>query len=400
MAGTGKGQRDQVNLEVSPGTAPRDTGSENEPRLLFFSGGTALKDTAHELASRTGNCVHLITPFDSGGSSAALRKAFDMPAVGDLRARMMALADTRYPGNPEIYTLFAYRLLEDAPAAFLRNELQSLLDGRHPLMAQIPSPMQGVIREHLSIIVGAMPADFPLAGANIGNLVLTAGYLMHEEKLGQVAALYSRMLHVRGTVRTVVDVPAHLAVRLASGQVIVGQHRFTGKFGKAIDSAIQDIWLTASEDSPEPVSVAIDRRVEALIGSADAICYPVGSFYSSVAANLLPAGVGRAVAANCGPKIFVPNLGLDPELKGHTLAMQVERLIALLGRDAPDAKPAELLSVVLVDEERGVYAGGLPKEMLRGLGITLVSMPLVREGKGPLADSRLLAEGLMRVAGF
>ena len=390
----------QVELQGLLGTDPRDTDSENEPRLLFFSGGTALKDTAHELISRTGNCVHLITPFDSGGSSAALRKAFNMPAVGDLRARMMALADTRYPGNPEIYALFAYRLPEDAPAAFLRNELQSLLDGRHPLMAQIPSPMQGIIREHLTIIVEVMPADFPLAGANIGNLVLTAGYLMHEEKLGQVAALYSRMLHVRGTVRTVVDVSAHLAVRLASGQVIVGQHRFTGKFGEVIGSAIQDIWLTASEDSPEPVSVAIDRHVEALVNSADAICYPVGSFYSSVAANLLPVGAGRAVAANSGPKIFVPNLGLDPELKDHTLAMQVERLIALLRKDAPDAKPADVLSVVLVDEERGVYSGGLPKEMLRGLGISLVNMPLVREGKGPLADPRLLAEGLMRVAGF
>ncbi|MGE4294032.1 MAG: 2-phospho-L-lactate transferase CofD family protein, partial [Desulfovibrio sp.] len=64
------------------------------PRVLFFSGGTALRDTSAELVRYTHNSVHIITPFDSGGSSAILRKAFDMPAVGDIRNRLMALADT------------------------------------------------------------------------------------------------------------------------------------------------------------------------------------------------------------------------------------------------------------------------------------------------------------------
>ena len=31
-----------------------------------------------------------------------------------------------------------------------------------------------------------------------------------------------------------------------------------------------------------------------LIGSADVIVYPIGSFWSSVCANLIPAGVGQA----------------------------------------------------------------------------------------------------------
>lgn len=371
-----------------------------EPRILFFSGGTALKDTARELACRTRNCVHLITPFDSGGSSATLRRAFNMPAVGDLRARMTALADDRLPGNPEIYALFAHRLPEEAPRGRLTRELEELLDGRHPLMAPVPSPMQGIIRQHLRAFAGAMPDGFLLGGANIGNLVLAAGYLTHDRKLGQVAALYSRMLRTRGMARTIVDSVAHLAVRLESGEVIVGQHRFTGKNGRAVSSAISDIWLTPSEDAAHAVSVALDRRTEELIRSADAICYPVGSFYSSVAANLLPAGVGRAVAANSGPKIFVPNLGRDPELAGHSLAMQVERLVSLLQRDAPHARPGELLSKVLVDEERGMYPGGVPRKLLAGLGIELVNMPLVREGGGPLADAGLLAEALLAAAGF
>ena len=75
---------------------PPDEGS----RILFFSGGTALAPVAAELSRHTRNAVHVITTFDSGGSSAELRRVFDMPAVGDIRARIMALADRSLEGNP------------------------------------------------------------------------------------------------------------------------------------------------------------------------------------------------------------------------------------------------------------------------------------------------------------
>ena len=61
------------------------------PRLTILSGGTAFNDTARVLKHLTHHSAHLLTPFDSGGSSAILRTSFDMPAVGDLRSRIMAL---------------------------------------------------------------------------------------------------------------------------------------------------------------------------------------------------------------------------------------------------------------------------------------------------------------------
>ena len=370
---------------------------ERGPRLLFFSGGTALRDTARELLCYTHNSIHLITPFDSGGSSATLRKAFAMPAVGDLRSRIMALADAKRVGHSEIYTLFAYRLAdEDQPS--LMRELSSLSEGRHPLLRQIPEPMQGIIREHLRCFERAMPPDFPLAGANVGNLVLTAGYLMHDRRLRPIIALYSRMLQARGVVRPIVEKPAHLAVRLANGETIVGQHRFTGKETACITSPIVDIWLTASEDSTQPVEVAIHRNTVETIAKADLVCYPVGSFYSSVAANLLPKGVGRAIASTGCPKVFVPNLGRDPELEGHTVKMQVERLLSLLKADAPEAEERDLLNVVLVDADDGRYPSELPRRWLAKKGIHMTSRPLVRRGKGPLADAGLLAAALTGLA--
>ena len=64
------------------------------PRLTFFTGGTALRALSRELTRHTHKSVHLVTTFDSGGSSAALRQAFAMPAMGDIRNRLLALADS------------------------------------------------------------------------------------------------------------------------------------------------------------------------------------------------------------------------------------------------------------------------------------------------------------------
>ena len=42
---------------------------EYGPKILFFSGGSAMRDLASVLKNYTHNSVSLITPFDSGGSS-------------------------------------------------------------------------------------------------------------------------------------------------------------------------------------------------------------------------------------------------------------------------------------------------------------------------------------------
>src|SRR6056297_2095826 len=92
------------------------------PRILFFSGGTALRELSQEIIHYTHNTTHIITPFDSGGSSAVIRKAFGMPAVGDLRNRLMALADKSVHGNPAIFDLFTHRLPADQVQNWLQDE--------------------------------------------------------------------------------------------------------------------------------------------------------------------------------------------------------------------------------------------------------------------------------------
>ena len=110
------------------------------PKILFFSGGSALKKLSQHLIHYTHNSIHLITPFDSGGSSAVLRKAFAMIAVGDLRNRLMALADQSVRGAPDIYELFAMRFAQHSNEV-LKLELDDLVRGRHPLIQKVSHSM-------------------------------------------------------------------------------------------------------------------------------------------------------------------------------------------------------------------------------------------------------------------
>lgn len=235
-----------------------------------------------------------------------------------------------------------------------------------------------------------MPVDMDLAGASIGNLILTSGYLSLDRQLEPVVRVFSGMVQARGVVMPVADSCAHLCVRLENGEVIVGQHRFTGKTATAITSPIHDMWLSASLDDPSPVSVPIQPRLAHVIRTADLICYPVGSFFSSVMANLLPLGVSCAVREAACPKVFIPNLGTDPELFGLTVQDQVAYLL----RFGADGCPAgQALNWLLVDEDESRYPGGIPYEWLARLGIRVRKAHLVSEP--PYLDAGLLCRELL-----
>lgn len=366
------------------------------PRLLFFSGGTALRRTSARLVNYTHNSVHVITPFDSGGSSAKLRLAFKMPAVGDIRNRLMALADQSLRGNPEIFALFAHRLPQAESQEQLRMTLDQMVRGKHLLVACIHDPMRKIVRNHLAMLQQSLPDDFDLRGASIGNLVLAGGYLANRRHLDPVIFMFSNLVQVRGTVRPVVNKNLHLAAELADGSLVVGQHKMTGKETAKLASPIERLYL--SDDTGRPVDQPIREKMSSLIHSAELICYPMGSFHSSVLANLLPRGVGQAVSRAACPKVYVPSTGLDPECLGLSVAEQVERLGQVLMADAPGIRLSDVLHFVLVDQKHGQYPGGLDLARIRNLGVEVIDCPLIGYGHSPDIDDRFLAPILLSLA--
>lgn len=365
------------------------------PNVLFFSGGTALREVSSELTHYTHNSIHIITPFDSGGSSATIREKFKMLAVGDIRNRLMALADKSILGNPEIFELFAYRLPKDAPAEDLRAELEMLASGKHRLVRRITAPMRKIIRNHFLEFISLM-GDFDLRGASIGNIILTAGYLTNRRHLDPVIYIFSKLVEVRGTVRPTVNKDMHLAAELEDGTVIVGQHLLTGKETGPIASPIKKMWLADNLDDPTPCEVEIRSKLKKQIKRAELICYPLGSFYSSVIANLLPHGIGTTISKTRCPKIYIPNTGIDPELKGLKLTDQIMRLLYYLKKDNPqEIKTEDVLNFILLDSANGIYPGGVCKKEIQKSGIRVIDCALVSEESAPLIDQKLLSQALL-----
>lgn len=368
------------------------------PRLLFFSGGTALRDLSRRLVHYTHNSIHLITPFDSGGSSAELRRAFGMLAVGDLRNRVMALADQSVQGQPEVYALFSFRFPKDREEAELKAWLGRMIEGGDPLVEAIPDPLRKIVRSHLRFFEERMPEGFSLRGANIGNLILAGGYLTQGRHIDPVIFLFSRLVEARGTVRPVASEDLQLAAELEDGTVVLGQHLLTGKEASPIASPVRRLFLSESQQEVKPATLVARDKVCDLVRGADLICYPIGSFYSSLVASLLPQGLAKVIAETDVPKVYVPNRGRDPEQLGMGLARSVAVLLDYLRQgSATPTRPSDLLHLVLVDRSTGEYDDA-EVAATEELGVEVVDVGLVTERSTPLIDAERLAQVLVSLA--
>lgn len=375
---------------------------EYGPRILFFSGGSALRQLSETIKEYTHNSIHLITPFDSGGSSAEIRKAFGMLSVGDLRNRLMALSDDSTLGNPNVIQLFSYRLSKHQPL-LAQSEFRDVLSGRHPLCQAVSLPMRSILTSHLRWFANRMPADFDLCGASIGNLIITGCFLEHDRDIVTAIYLIWKLLGVKGKVRPLTAANLQLRAHYENGEIEVGQH-LLGKHKPVkkivrIDlvNSIRPNKNRESVEQQAPQTCHIDRVSAELVNSADVLCYPMGSFFGSLLVNLLPRGVGRSIVGRHCPKIYIPNTGQDPEMFGYTLTDCIQQIVEMVQQDiAIDNGPAtpptarDVLNFVLLDTTHCEYCIEInPDEIAAQFGIHVVDICLVDEEIKATVESTL-----------
>ena len=88
-------------------------------KVVCVGGGTGLSNLLRGLKKEVGNRIKelsaIVTVADSGGSTGRLRKAYQIPAPGDIRNCLVALSET----EEVLQKLFQYRFkggeLEDIP---------------------------------------------------------------------------------------------------------------------------------------------------------------------------------------------------------------------------------------------------------------------------------------------
>jgi CofD-related protein of GAK system len=241
-----------------------------------------------------------------------------------------------------------------------------------------------------------MPEGFDLRGASTGNLILAGGYLNNHQQLDPIIFLFSKLVNVLGTVRTIVNDNLHLAAKLEDGSCVVGQHRLTGKEVAPLNSPIRQLFLSSHPDKCVPARPEIRKKNRKLIEQAELICYPPGSFYSSLVANLLPMGVGSAIAASDCPKVYCPNLERDPEQIGMTVDSSVLTLLDYLRADVSESTGNDkLLNFVLIDSQHGQYPSALSSGLMQELGIQIIDTRLVTRKSVPHYDAKLLVSTLL-----
>lgn len=350
------------------------------PRFVFFSGGTALKPLARRMARHGGETTHLITAFDSGGSTAELRRVFAMPGIGDYRNRLLAVADRDRVGKG-LLDFLDHRLPAGKSRKKAREEYAAICRGSHPLFGRMGGKEQGWVADRLERFAADLPDDFDFRNASLGNLVMTGAYLSENRNLAAALEEFAFRVCARSSVLAVSASCRHLVAECRDGRFVVGQHRITR--GDAGNVPIRKVFLAKETDAPVAAATPADPRVLKSLQKADLICYPVGSFFTSVVASLLPEGIGEAIARSSARKVLIPNTISDPECRGLSLMDQVRSLLSHLENGQKGRPNRRYLDTMVLDTMHVRYPGGVDRAALERMGIRVVTAPLVR-GKGDL----------------
>jgi uncharacterized cofD-like protein len=239
------------------------------PRIVAIGGGTGLSVLLRGLKERTANLTAIVSVADDGGSTGRLRDQLGIPAVGDIRNCLAALAET----EPTMSELLQYRFGRD---------------------------------------------EGSLAGHAVGNLLISAMTAIDgdfEEAVRQM----NRVLAVRGRVVPASPAPLTLHARLRDGSEVEGQSRIMRMRG------IERVWL-------EPGDARAARDAVAAIGEADLVVLGPGSLFTSVLPVALVPDLREAIRAAPGVRVHVANVATQVgETEGLDLADHVEALLAHLG---------------------------------------------------------------------
>src|SRR5947208_7316675 len=217
---------------------------------------------------RVASVTAVVTTTDDGGSSGRLRRDFGMPAPGDLRSCLAALAED----ESLVGQLFQHR--------FTTGEL---------------------------------------AGHSFGNLFL-AGMTDLLGSFDQAVSASARVLAVAGQVVPSTVELVELVARFPDG------HEVRGETALAADGAqCERVRL----DPPAPA--AHPRALQAL-ARAELIVMGPGSLFTSTLPPLLVPGIAEAVRAAAVPRIYVCNLLQQPgETDGYRASDHVSRIFDPVG---------------------------------------------------------------------
>jgi uncharacterized cofD-like protein len=234
-------------------------------RVVAIGGGHGLAVSLRAIAPWAHQVTAVVSTADDGGSTGRLRESWDVPALGDVRRCLAALAD---PTN-----VWA-RLVE---RRFDAGEL---------------------------------------AGHAVGNLLLLA----LTEELGDLQAACDEVARTAG-----IDLARARVVPVTDDAVVLHgltrQHaEVVGQVTVAETAGLTDVWV-------DPECTAASRLAIDAIAAADLVVLGPGSLYTSVLAAAVVGDIRKALADTRARVVYVANLRAEQvECHGYDLAAHVAAL--------------------------------------------------------------------------
>ncbi|MGO1468873.1 MAG: gluconeogenesis factor YvcK family protein [Tissierella sp.] len=318
-----------------------------EPKIVVIGGGTGLSILLKGLKKFTPNITAIVTVADDGGSSGVLREDLGMLPPGDIRACMLALANT----EPKMEKLFQYRF------------------------------NNGILK-----------------GQSFGNIFIAAMngvYGSFEEAIKES----SNVLAITGKVYPMTFDNVRIKAELHNGKIVEGESYISTESVKQ-NSKIKSISIEPEVSHPVP---------EALIAISDAdfIVLGPGSLYTSVIPNLLVSDIAKEICKSSAPKAYIVNVMTEPgETDNYKVLDHVQAILDHSNCNILDYViantenvPLEILEKYIDDGSRPVKIEEDDEKILAKKDITLVANSLIDVKKDYIRhDNIKLSELLVHLA--
>lgn len=318
-----------------------------EPKVVVVGGGTGLSILLKGLKKFTPNITAIVTVADDGGGSGVLREDLGMLPPGDIRACMLALANT----EPTMEKLFQYRF-----------------------------------------------DNGMLKGQSFGNIFIAAmnGIYGNFETAIKES---SNVLAITGKVYPMTLDNVKIKAELHNGKMVEGESHISIESTKE-KSKIKRVSIEPEITNPLP---------EALVSikEADLIVLGPGSLYTSVIPNLLVKDIVEAICQSLAPKAYIVNVMTEPgETDDYKVLDHVEAILDHSRDDMLNYVIANTESVPIESLDKYIDDGSVPvkienkdEKILAEKGITLIANSLIDVKKDYIRhDNIKLSELLVNLA--
>lgn len=240
-----------------------------EKRIVVIGGGHGQAQICRGIKSIPNTHISaIVTVADDGGSTGRLRRQFNIPAMGDIRNVMIALASQE--------TLFS-----------------SLMDYRF----DDPSGKEKDV-----------------AGHNLGNLILTA-LTDQSGSFFEAVKMLDDVLNVKGEIIPATTQVITLFARMHDGVIVKGEENIPH-----LDNKITRVFY---EEEVHATPDAIRAITE-----ADLIIYGIGSVYTSILPNVIIPEISNALQDTRARRVYFCNAMTQPgETDGYSVEDHVRALI-------------------------------------------------------------------------